>query len=80
MEGNEKEKEEKVSLDTKAVAETKVGGGEDDRKDREKTEIGKAKEANPTTSASGYVRQLPPTTRSLFADPQAFNIWKFNGE
>jgi hypothetical protein len=65
MEGNEKEAEKKVSLDTKAVEGTTVGEDEDEKKGREKTEISKAKEANPNSSASEYVRQLPSTTRSL---------------
>lgn len=71
MEGNEKEKEteEKVGLPRNTIGETRAGGGEDGEKGREKTEIGKAKEANPNTSASGYVRQLPSTIRPLSVDP-----------
>lgn len=70
---NEKETEQKVDMDGKAADEITVGGGKDEKKGREKTEIGQAKETNPTTSASGYVRQLPSATRSLFADPQALD-------
>jgi hypothetical protein len=76
MEGNEKEKEteEKDGLPRNTVGETRAGGDVNEKKGRENTEIGKAKEANSNTSASGYVRQLPPTTRSLFANSQALGM------
>lgn len=61
LEGNEKEKEteQKINMDGKAAEATTVGRDEDEKKGREKTEINQAKEANPNTSASGYVGQLP---------------------
>jgi hypothetical protein len=76
MEGNEKEEEteEKDGLPRNTVGETRAGGDVNEKKGRENTEIGKAKEANSNTSASGYVRQLPPTTRSLFANSQALGM------
>jgi hypothetical protein len=76
MEGNEKKKEteQKTKMDGKSVEEITASVVEDEGKGREKTEVGKAKEANPNTDPSGYVGQLSATDCLLFANPQVLNI------
>lgn len=81
MEGNDKEKEteEKVGSPGNTAGEIRAGGDEDEKKGREKTENNQAKEADPNTSASGYVRQLssgPPARSSLIRKLSMKGQWR----